>query len=127
MEDIIIPPSKRTPEINFDFANGLLGIEGEAYPENALTFFAPVLTSLRMYLQTKPDHDVVMDIRMEYFNSSSTKALMNIFKIMDEAVEAGTRAVVRWHYKKGDDIMQEFGEDFSEDLRFLGFEMVEID
>lgn len=124
MENIIIPPSERTPEINFDFANGRLGIRGEAYPENASTFFGPVLTALHMYFQMKPNHNVVMDIEMEYFNSSSAKALMNIFKIMDEAVEAGTRAVVRWHCDKGDDIMQEFGEDFSEDLQFLSFEVV---
>lgn len=127
MENIVIQPSERTPEVNFDFVNGRLSIRGEAYPENVSTFFGPILTAIQMHLQTKPNHDVVMDIEMEYFNSSSAKALMNIFKTMDEAVEAGIGAVVRWHYNKDDDIMQEFGEDFSEDLRFLSFEMVEID
>jgi len=127
MENIIIRPTERTPEVNFDFVNGRLSIRGEAYPENVSSFFGPILTALQTYLQTKPNHDVVMDIEMEYFNSSSAKALMNIFKMMDEAVEAGTRAVIRWYYNKDDDIMQEFGEDFSEDLRFLGFEMVGID
>jgi len=127
MENVVIQPSERTPEVNFDFVNGRLSIRGEAYPENVSTFFGPILTALQMYLQTKPNHDVVMDIEMEYFNSSSAKALMNIFQIMDEAVEAGIRAVVRWHYNKDDDIMQEFGEDFSEDIRSLNFEMVETD
>jgi hypothetical protein len=127
MENIVIQPSERTPEVNFDFVSGRLSIRGEAYPENVSTFFGPVLAALHTYLQTKPDHDVTMDIEMEYFNSSSAKALMNIFQLMDEAVEAGVQAVVRWHYNKDDDIMQEFGEDFSEDLRFLSFEMVEID
>ena len=126
MENIIILPSERTPKINFDFANGRLSIAGESYPENAPSFFGPLLTALQKYLQTKPNRPVVMDIKMEYFNSSSAKALMNILQIIDEPVAAGIQAVVRWHFNEGDDTMQEFGEDFSEDLRFLHYEMVRI-
>lgn len=126
MENIIILPSERTPKINFDFANGQLSIAGESYPENAPGFFGPLLAALQKYLQTKPNCRVVMDIKMEYFNSSSAKALMNILQIIDEAVAAGIQAVVRWHFNEGDDTMQEFGEDFSEDLRFLDYEMVQI-
>lgn len=126
MENIIILPSERTPSINFDFANGQLSITGESYPENASGFFGPLLAALQKYLQTKPNCRVVMDIKMEYFNSSSAKALMNILQTIDEAVEAGIQAVVRWHFNEGDDTMQEFGEDFCEDLRFLDYEMVRI-
>lgn len=126
MESITIPPSERTPGINFDFVNGRLSIKGEAYPGNASTFFGPLLTALQTYLQTRPACNVVMDIEMEYFNSSSAKALMNIFQIMDEAAQVGTNATVRWHYNRDDETMQEFGEDFSEDLQYLDFEMVRV-
>ena len=126
MENIYIAPSERTPEIDFDFVNGKLSIKGEAYPEDASNFFGPLLSSIHKYLQTKPQREVMLDIHLEYFNSSSAKALMNLLKIMDESVEAGARAVVRWHYNENDETMLEFGEDFSEDLRFLRYEMVRI-
>ncbi len=124
MENIIIAPSERTPEIDFDFINGRLSIKGEAYPENPSSFFGPLLDSVYNYLQAKPDHEVMLDIHMEYFNSSSAKAVMNLLKIMDESVKTGVRAVVCWHYNEDDETMREFGEDFSEDLRHLRFEMV---
>lgn len=127
MENINIPPSEQTPEICFDFVNGRLSVEGEAYPGNASIFFGPLLTALHEYLQIKPGGEVIMDIKMKYFNSSSAKALMNVFQIMEEAAETGTNAIVRWYYHEDDDTMREFGEDFSEDLRFLNFEMVRID
>lgn len=126
MDNIVIPPSERTPEINFDFANGRLRIKGESYPGNASTFFGPLLAALHDYLQKRPGNPVVMDIEMEYFNSSSAKALMNIFQVMEEAAKTGVNAVVRWHYNKDDETMCEFGEDFSEDLIFLNFEMVKV-
>lgn len=69
----------------------------------------------------------MLDIHLEYFNSSSAKALMNLLKIMDESAATGVQAVVRWYFNADDDTMQEFGEDFSEDLRFLHFEMLRID
>lgn len=126
MENIVIRPSERTPGIDFDFGNGRLSIKGEAYPPDASSFFGPLLASVRDYLQKKPNGEVRLDIDLEYFNSSSAKALMNLLKIMDESVAAGTQAVVHWYYRAGDDTMQEFGEDFSEDLRLLRFEMVRV-
>ncbi len=126
MKNIIIPSSERTPQIDFDFTTGRLSIKGESYPENAPSFFGPLLGAIRSYLQMRPDVDIFMDIKMDYFNSSSAKALMNLFQIMDEAAEAGVNIVTRWHYNDDDETMREFGEDFSEDLKCLCFEMVRI-
>lgn len=126
MENITISPSDRTPQIDFNFQTGRLSIKGEAYPENASAFFGPLLIAIRTYLQTLPEGEVFMDIKMEYFNSSSAKALMNLFQIMDGAAKDGVNVMVHWHYHADDETMQEFGEDFSEDLEFLHFEMVRI-
>lgn len=48
MENIIITPTERTPEIDFDFINGRLSIKGEAYPEDASNFFGPLLIRLKI-------------------------------------------------------------------------------
>lgn len=127
MENIILPPSDRTPQIDFNFITGKLSIKGEAYPENASAFFAPLLAAVRSYLQVLPENEVVVDIAMNYFNSSSAKAFMNLFQVMDEAAGKGVKTLVRWHYHEDDETMQEFGEDFSEDLKRLAFEMVRIE
>lgn len=126
MESIIIAPTERTPEINFNFANGKFSIKGEAYPADASNFFGPLLTTIQNYLRTKPNREIILNVHLDYFNSSSAKALMNLFKILDESVMTGVRAVVHWHYNENDETMREFGEDFAEDLRSLRFEMVRI-
>lgn len=127
MQNIIIASSERTPEINLDFVNGRFSIKGEAYPEDAAIFFGPLLIAVKEYLQAKPAGEVIMDIHLEYFNSSSAKALMNLLKIMDESAAKGVGVVVYWYYNRDDDTMQEHGEDLSEDIRFLRFEMMGIE
>ncbi len=124
LENIFISLTKRTPEINFDFTNGFFSIKGESYPGNALSFFGPIIAAFDTYLQNAPHPDLVFNIEMEYFNSSSAKALMNIFQLADEAAKAGTSVTICWCYKKDDYSMKEFGEDFSENLKFLTFKMV---
>ena len=43
MSDLFIAASSDTPEIDFQFSNKTLTISGEAYPENGVEFFRPIL------------------------------------------------------------------------------------
>jgi hypothetical protein len=60
-----------------------------------------------------------------YFNSSSSKALMNFFDLLDEAVAAGRKIAVNWIYDAGNESALEYGEEFKEDLESLEFNLVE--
>ena len=125
MERIKLEPTERSPMVDFDFAGGLLRLEGEAYPEDAASFFGPLLQSLGQFLDGEPGQAIRFDVALSYFNSSSAKALMNMFMLLEDAAEEGHDITVRWHYIEGDDSLQEAGDDFAADFVKTRFEMVE--
>jgi hypothetical protein len=50
MQNLDIPATPRTPAVSFDFAQHLLRIKGESYPEDVAEFYGPVFTALDAYL-----------------------------------------------------------------------------
>jgi hypothetical protein len=126
MERIFIQAGERSPIIDFDFPNHRLSMEGESYPENPAGFFGPLLEALSKYLKTSTEFALVIDIKMAYFNSSSAKALMNMFQLLEASAETGKPIRINWHYLEDDDTMEEFGEDFSEDFVKAEFVMQPI-
>lgn len=126
MEPLNIPATGRTPGVAFDFASGHLRLTGESYPDDVATFFGPVFTALRDYLAVPADGAIRFDMELLYFNSSSAKALMNIFQMLESVAKAGRPVAVNWCHEENDDSMRELGEDFSEDLRHVAFSLREV-
>lgn len=119
---IDLPATDRSPAVRFDPAAGALALSGESYPEDAAAFFGPILHGLRAFLQMEGP-SVTVDIALIYFNSSSAKALMNIFQMLEEAAANGRAVTVNWHFAPDDETMEEFGEDFASDLDAIDFVM----
>lgn len=123
--DLDLPPTARTPAVQFRFSEDWLGLSGESYPENAAAFYAPVLAALDAYLAAIDGREIVLDIRLQYFNSSSAKFLLNLLTRLAAIIPAN-RVTVRWHYDPDDDIMLETGEDFAADLPGLRFDLLPL-
>ena len=120
---LVIEAGERSPRILFDPGKGTLQISGESYPEDAAAFFGPVLRALEnQLLQDGPP--LLVDLELAYFNSSSAKALMNIFQMLEEAASQGRAITVNWRYHPDDDTMEEFGEDFAQDFKHASFRVV---
>lgn len=120
---LIIAPTARSPQIDFDFAKGRFSLAGESYPEDAARFFGPLLQSVQDFIATEPGHELVFDLTLAYFNSSTAKALMNLFEMLERAAGRGIRVVINWHFAPDDDAMREFGEDFSIDFSACRFNL----
>ena len=125
MERLNIAATPRTPAIDFDFAAGRLAMRGESYPDDVATLFGPVVAALREHLAAESAAPLHLDIELVYFNSSSAKVLMNIFQMLEEAARQGRPVTVHWYYEAEDETMREFGEDFSEDLKHVAFDLRE--
>lgn len=125
MKNLIIEKTSATPEIRFDYASGTLELRGESYPENTAEFYAPVFEWLRNFLDSNNEIAMTVNLEIIYFNSSSSKALMNFFDLLEDAAEAGRKIVVNWIYAAGNEGAQEYGEEFKEDLDTLEFNLVE--
>ena len=127
MEDLKIEATKHTPEISFYASKNLLEIKGESYPENTSEFYAPVFSWLEEYFKQLGDDSVTVNIEIIYFNSSSSKVLMNFFDLLEDESEKGKRIIVNWRYDKENESALEYGEEFQEDVESLVFNLVEIE
>ncbi|KTS25636.1 Fe-S oxidoreductase [Methylobacterium indicum] len=124
MDRIQIPATSRSPLVDFDFPAGRLVLRGESYPEDAAAFYGPLLQALRGHLD-EGGGPLTVDVALSYFNSSSAKALMNLFMPLEDAAGEGRDVTVRWLYAEGDDTIAEAGEDFAADFSHARFEMVQ--
>lgn len=123
MDNLIIPEVPReTPSINFNFETGVLAIGDESLPEDAKVFYGPIIEKLRKYLATSPQK-VVFEMRMVYFNTASSKKLMDIFDLFLEYPEVDT--TIKWFCP--DEDMKDAGDEFIFVLENkLKFEFVDI-
>lgn len=127
MENLVINPTKSTPEILFNAKENILEIKGISYPENTSEFYEPVFNWLNTYLGNLGNQKVTINIEIVYFNSSSSKVLMDFFDILDETAEKGKKITVNWIYDKENTSIKEYGEEFKEDLNYLEFLLIKKD
>jgi hypothetical protein len=85
MQNLYIAPTSSTPEVNFQFDRHQLSLRGESYPENAHAFFGPIMQAINAYLPTLQSTQVTVDVQLAYFNSSSTKVLLELFGLFNDA------------------------------------------
>ena len=118
MEALRIDPTDDCPLVVFDSAAGKFEISGKSLPEDVISFYQPLLDWLEEY-KTSPLAKTVFDFKLVYFNTASSKMLLDILLIMEELKEEGHIVLVRWHSISNDEDMQEAGEEYAE--------MVEVD
>lgn len=126
MDNLKIQGTKYIPEIHFDGTHHVLSIRGKSYPENTAEFYTPVFSWLEQYLDNLDNHqEVWVHIDLSYFNSSSSKILMDFFDILDDAVKEGNKRItLNWYYDEEDETILEYGEEFKEDMEALPFNLV---
>lgn len=125
MERILIEPTRITPLINFDPDEGILELKGRSSPENSLVFYQRVLDALDEYAAQGSD-SLEANFAFEYFNTSSSKCLFDVFKKLSKLKDDGMSVTINWHYEEDDEDMMEAGEDYC-DLLDLEFNFIEIE
>lgn len=125
MNTLSIEATKQTPALSFEAASNVLSIRGECYPENVEQVSNPLFTWLSDYFaQAHPDLLLTVNIELTYFNSSSSKMLLDLFDHLEETAAQGKKIMVNWIYEADNDSAEEFGEEFKEDLEALSFNLV---
>ncbi|MBC6400173.1 MAG: DUF1987 domain-containing protein [Ekhidna sp.] len=125
MEKVFIEPTRTTPMIKFDPDEGLLEMKGRSSPENSIRFYKKILDSLDEYSKFGGE-ELTTNIAFEYFNTSSSKCLFDVFKRIRKIENSGRKITINWFYEEGDDDMIEAGEDYS-NLLDLDFNFKEIE
>jgi hypothetical protein len=122
METIKIQGSEDTPKIILDAGNEILEISGRSLPEDVSSFYEPVLNWLNEYAEN-PNKKTVFNFKLTYFNTASSKLLLDILMKLEEMHEKGQEVLIRWHYPDDDEDMAEAGEEYA-DIVDVPFEQV---
>ena len=125
MDSINIEGTPKTPTISFDANTGVIEIKGRSIPENSIEFYKPLVDWLDKFVDVAQG-TVNVNIQLEYFNTSSSKCILDVFKKL-ENLQNKNRAevVINWYYEEDDEDMLEAGEDYQSILK-IPFNMVEM-
>ena len=124
METLIINGTDDTPKVVLDQENKVFEISGRSLPEDVVSFFQPVIDWLDE-LEKNPLDNIEFDIKLEYFNTASSKQILDIFLKLDEIFLSGNNVRVKWFYSELDEDLGEAGEEYSE-LVEVPFDLIAI-
>lgn len=117
MDNLKIESTQSTPSIMTDAAAGVMEMGGDSYPENSFELFSPAMKWIEDYLATQ-DRPLTLNLHLLYLNTSSVKAMMDIFDILEDAHRAGRKVAVNWFYDEQNERVADLAEEFKEDCSF---------
>lgn len=123
MERYFVEATKMTPQIELDPDKKVYSLTGNSRPENPMQFYKPMFDWLNSYFESATEK-MNFEVRMDYFNTSTSKILLDLFELFEKYAESKDIHVI-WYYQSDDEEMQEAGEELL-DLVELSHEIKEI-
>lgn len=108
MRPLYIEGTDDSPTVKLDPVNNIFEFTGKSMPEDVRSFYIPILEWLFEYCK-KPNPETIVNFNVEYFNSASSKHILEIIKSFEMILESGNNVLVRWHYLHDDEDMEESG------------------
>lgn len=128
MESIILEKDELTPAVNFNKTSKLMKLEGRCIPEDAHTFFVPLITWVTDLFE-QPDvqksDEYLLDITCDYYNSASAKMLVYLFDKIAEIQKQQYNFKVIWHCNVDDPDLVESINDYM-DITGVSIEITSI-
>ncbi len=113
MNIINIKGTDDTPNVTLDKNKGLFEISGRSLPEDVNMFYEQILDWIDKYAEN-PNDKTVFNFKLEYFNTASSKVILDILLKFEEIVEKGKEVVIKWHYHEDEEDMLEAGEEYAD-------------
>ena len=123
--DLVIEATIASPAVRGLWQEGRLSIEGESYPENTYEIYDQILSWMDAFLKASLAPLTVV-LQLNYLNTSSVRAMIDLFDRLQLAVDQGGRVHVQWIYDSRNPRSAEVGEEFKEDYTFP-FEICALD
>lgn len=117
MLPLLIDKTQDTPEIILDPSQKHFWFTGNSIPENTKKFFDPVFLWIENYVAS-PNDETIVNFKMVYFNTSSTKSLLDIMILFKELAKKNKSLIINWYFPEEDEDMYEAGLGFSKMVRF---------
>ena len=123
MQDLYFEKTFNSPEVEFIAETGELSMEGRSIPEDPGEFFDRLINWVNEYFLNPTDR-TVMNIKLEYINSGSSKYMLELLRIMKVNYEKGRDVLIKWYYEEGDESIEELGQHYQQTTP-LPFELIE--
>jgi hypothetical protein len=124
MEPLIINKTEDTPQVELDITKGTFSLTGRSLPENAIDFYKPLFSWVEENMQSVTGKNIVVEIKLEYFNTASSKQIAKLFLQLENFIEKNT-ILIKWYYEKEDNDMLVSGNQYAKFLN-LKFEFIEM-
>ena len=124
MNKYFVEETEFTPEITFDIEARRFSFKGVSRPEDVTKFYQPALNWLRDFdqdilMHTNAKYNIpllTIDFQLSYFNSSSSKMLLQILEMVKKIQNKGIELCVNWYYDESDEQMYDDGMDLAESV-----------
>ncbi|MBN1116075.1 MAG: DUF1987 domain-containing protein [Bacteroidales bacterium] len=105
------PDTPYYPEVVFNAETGICEISGESYMEEAYKFYAPLIDWLKEFVANS-SHELTINFKLIYFNTSSSRLLVDFLETLRKIKEDGRNVTVNWYYDPEDPDVKDEVEDF---------------
>jgi SiaC family regulatory phosphoprotein len=110
-----IPRTVSTPQVSFEPVGRKMEISGDSYPENSFQFYAPITRWIKEKLAEEAG-GLHLDINVSYMNSSSTKCMLDLLDLLEDAHGRGGDVKITWRYDKENPRSLDLAEEFREEV-----------
>lgn len=117
MQVLQVEGTDQTPQVTLNKEKGVFEFSGRSLTDKALEFYRPIVAWMTEYSKN-PNSRTDIVFKMEYMNTSSSKALFDLLAIVQNI--PGSKIV--WCFHDEDEDMEETGEEFSSLVK-IPFEM----
>ena len=114
MENLEIEGSHKNffvPTVSFNAKTGICEISGESFLEDTVEFYRPLIDWIEEYM-TSVAGPIALIIKLTYFNTSTSRSILDILNLLRDYEESGGEIVVNWHYDENDIDMEEDIDDY---------------
>lgn len=113
MRAIYIESTDDTPKVVLDKDKNTFEFEGKSLPHNPSKFYYPIIDWIVEY-GADPNERSEIFFKMDYFNTASSKMILDIFEKLETIHKNGHEVEIFWYHDEDDVDMEEAGEEYSE-------------
>ncbi len=90
------------PKISFEAETGKCEISGESFMEDSRIFYNEIFDWLKEFNKENSSKTLEVEIRLIYFNTSSTKMLFEMLKLLEDFKNSGQEIIINWYYDEAE-------------------------
>jgi len=111
LKNLEIQATEDAPYVFMDADEGFFEIKGKSFPPDVSKFYQPVINWLDKYC-SEGKKEMNVNFKLEYFNTSSSKLLLDILYKLEEIDQEGNKVIVNWYYPEDDEEILDIGEEY---------------